>query len=64
LNNNNGFIASNLLIDMYIWGDRARYPFKLRGKPLVTIPIVVADIKEIKPQSISTTAVFLCRPIP
>ncbi len=49
---------------MYIWGDRARYPFKLRSKPLVTIPIVVADIKEIKPQSISTTAVFLCRPIP
>ena len=30
-------------------GDRARYPFKLRGKPLVSIPIVVADIKETKP---------------
>ena len=44
-------------------GDRARYPFKLRGKPLVTIPIVVADIKETKPKSISATAVFLCRPI-
>ncbi len=29
-------------------GDRARYPLKLRGKPLVTIPIVVADIKETK----------------
>ena len=40
-------------------GDRARYPFKLRGRPLVTIPIVVADIKGTKPQSNSTTAVFL-----
>ena len=44
-------------------GDRARYPFKLRSRPLVTIPIVVADIKETKPQSNSATAVFLCRPI-
>ena len=40
-------------------GDRARYPLKLRGKPLVTIPIVVADIKETKPQPNRTTAVFL-----
>ena len=44
-------------------GDRARYPFKFRNKLLVTTSIVVADIKEKKPQSISTTAVFLCRPI-
>ena len=47
----------------FLLGDRARYPFKLRGRPLVTIPIVVADTKETKPQSTSTTAVFLCRPI-
>ena len=29
-------------------GDRARYPFKLRGKPLVTIPIVVAVLRKTK----------------
>ena len=45
-------------------GDRARYPFKFRTGVLITTSIVVADIKETKPQSISTTTVFLCRPIP
>ena len=29
-------------------GDRARYPFKLRGRPLVTIPIVVAVLRKTK----------------
>ena len=43
-------------------GDRARYPLKFRPNVLITVPIVVADIKETKPQSTSTTAVFLCRP--
>ena len=46
-----------------LMGDWARYPFKHCNKLLVTASIVVADIKETKPQSISTTAVFLCRPI-
>ena len=30
-------------------GDRARYPFKLRSRPLVTIPIVVAVLRKTKP---------------
>ena len=46
----------------FLLGDRARYPFKFRTGVLITTSIVVADIKETKPQSISTTAVFLCRP--
>ena len=46
----------------FLLGDRARYPFKLRGRPLVTIPIVVADTKETKPQSTSTTAFSHNRP--
>ena len=37
-------------------GDRARYPFKLRGKPLVTIPIVVAVLKTGKTHSTSMNA--------
>ena len=48
----------------FLLGDRARYPLKFRPNVLITVPIVVADIKETKPQSTSTTAVFLCRPIP
>jgi hypothetical protein len=39
-----------------ILGDRARYPFKLRGKPLVTIPIVVAVLKTGKTHSTSMNA--------
>ena len=31
----------------FFYGDQARYPFKLRGRPLVTIPIVVADNNKI-----------------
>lgn len=45
-------------------GNRARYPFNLCGKPLVIILIVVADIKETKPQANSKTAVSCKRPIP
>ena len=41
-------------------GDRARFSLEFRRKRLITAAIVVADIKEIKPQSISTTAVFFC----
>ena len=52
------------LFSSFFVSDWARYPFKLRNRPLVTIPIVVADIKETKPQSNRTTAVSLCRPIP
>ena len=37
-------------------GDRARYPFKLRGRPLVTIPIVVAVLKTGKTHSTSMNA--------
>ena len=29
-------------------GDQARYPFKLRSRPLVTIPIVVAVLRKTK----------------
>ena len=39
-------------------GDRARYPFKLRGKPLVTIPIVVAELRTGKTHSTSMNASF------
>jgi hypothetical protein len=45
-------------------GDRARYPFKLRNMLLVTTSIVVAVLKQTKPQSTSTTAVFFYRPYP
>ena len=45
-----------------ILGDRARYPFKLRGKPLVTIPIVVAVLRKTKTQSKPTTAFSRNRP--
>ena len=37
-----GGLLSPLFLCFLFLGDRARYPFKLRGKPLVTIPIVVA----------------------
>lgn len=40
----------------FFQGDRARYPFKLRGKPLVTIPIVVAVLKTGKTHSTSMNA--------
>ena len=40
---------------MLIQGDRARYPFKLRGKPLITIPIVVAVLRKRKTQSSNIT---------
>ena len=36
-------------------GDWARYPFKLRGRPLVTIPIVVAVLRKMKTQSSNIT---------
>ena len=41
---------------MLIQGDRARYPFKLRGKPLVTISIVVAVLWTRKTHSTSMNA--------
>jgi len=28
-------------------GDRTRFPLKFRGKPIVTIPVVIADINKI-----------------
>jgi len=43
-------------------GDRARYPFKLRGKPLVTIPIVVAILRKMKTLPKTTTAFSRNRP--
>ena len=43
-------------------GDRARFPLEFRRKRLITAAIVVADIKETKQQSKTTTAVFLYRP--
>ena len=41
-------------------GDRARYPLKLRPKALVTASIVVAELRQTKTQSKSTTAFFFC----
>jgi len=41
-------------------GDRARYPLKLRPKGLVTASIVVAELRQTKTQSKSTTAFFFC----
>ena len=57
-------MKDNQVNSLSFQGDRARYPFKLRSRPLVTIPIVVAVLRKTKTQSNSTTAVFLCRPIP
>ena len=42
----------NTTIIYHLLGDRARYPLKFRPIVLITIPIVVADIKETKPQSL------------
>lgn len=39
----------------FFYGDRARYPFKLRDKPLVTFPIAVAVLRKMKTQSNSIT---------
>ena len=35
-------MKDNQVNSLSFQGDRARYPFKLRDKPLVTIPVVVA----------------------
>ena len=43
----------------FLLGDRARYPFKLRGRPLVTIPIVVAVLRKQKNAFDQHECVFL-----
>jgi hypothetical protein len=57
-----GGLSGPLFLCFFFWGDRARYPFKLRGRPLVTIPIVVAVLRKMKTQSTSTTAFSRNRP--
>ena len=50
------------LLFFFLLGDWARFPLEFRRKRLITAAIVVADINETKPQSKTTTAVFLYRP--
>ena len=59
-----GGLSGPLFLCFLFLGDRARYPLKFRPNVLITVPIVVAVLKQRKPQSISTTAVFFYRPYP
>lgn len=51
-----------MIVQGLFQGDRARYPFKFRTGVLITTSIVVAVLRQTKPQSTSTTVFSRNRP--